>query len=203
VILLDIMLPKLDGFEVLKRLRADSQLSHIPVFMLSNRSSAEDVQSAFSLGAREFFTKGSSSLQNVVMRIRNECGFKKLIAITANAESAKSISAALQHRKLLCRVCTFLAEAMTTVEHGVPDLVVLDANLAGAVVFNLLQQLKTTPATQALPVIIVTDEPQKFHRADGFVAPARIDHDLRSTALKLVGLPDSVEAALPEHAAVA
>jgi CheY-like chemotaxis protein len=115
VILLDIMLPKMDGFEVLKRLRADPHLSRIPVFMLSNKASAEDVQYAFSLGAREFFTKGSLTLQNVVTQIGNECGFKKLLAITANVESAKSISAALLHPKLLCAVCTVLAEAMTAV----------------------------------------------------------------------------------------
>ncbi|MGD0651985.1 MAG: response regulator, partial [Verrucomicrobiia bacterium] len=157
-ILLDIMLPKLDGFEVLKRLRADPQLSRIPVFMLSNKGSAEDVQCAFSLGAREFFTKGSLTLQNIVTQIRNECGFKILMTITASAESAKPISAALQHPKLLCAVCTVLAEAMTAVERRLPGLVIIDAKLANAAIFTILQQLKTAPATHALPVIVITDD---------------------------------------------
>lgn len=193
-ILLDIMLPKLDGFEVLKRLRADPQLSRIPVFMLSNKGSAEDVQCAFSLGAREFFTKGSLTLQNIVTQIRNECGFKILMAITASAESAKPISAALQHPKLLCAVCTVLAEAMTAVERRLPGLVIIDAKPANTAVFTILQQLKSAPATHALPVIVITDDPQKFHRADGFVATAQINHDLRPLVLRLLGLSEPVEA---------
>src|SRR5271169_5271853 len=59
-ILLDIMLPKVDGFQVLATLREDPALAHIPVFILSNRATSNDVQHATSLGARHFFAKGTS-----------------------------------------------------------------------------------------------------------------------------------------------
>jgi CheY-like chemotaxis protein len=203
VILLDIMLPQMDGFEVLKRLRADPQLARIPVFMLSNKAWAEDVQTALALGAREFFTKGSSTLQNIVERIRAECGLKKLMIIAANTDSAKPILAALQHPRVLCATCTVLAEAVTAVEHRLPDLVILDAKLANNTVFNLLQQLKATPATRAVPIIAITDDPQKLQRADGFVAATRIREDLRPVILKLLGLPEATETAPIERAAVA
>jgi two-component system chemotaxis response regulator CheY len=62
VILLDIMMPNMDGFEVLTRLRADPALSGIPTFVLSNRASSSDVQHALALGARQFFPKGISAL---------------------------------------------------------------------------------------------------------------------------------------------
>jgi CheY-like chemotaxis protein len=70
----------------------------------------------------------------------------------------------------------------------------MDAKLANAAIFTILQQLKTAPATHALPVIVITDDPQKFHRADAFVATAQINHDLRPLVLKSLGLSEPVEA---------
>jgi DNA-binding response OmpR family regulator len=195
VILLDIMMPKMDGFEVLQRLRDHPYLNRIPVFMLSNKAWADDVNKALSLGAREFFTKGSSTLQNIVTQIRNACGFKKLIVITSNVEAGKPISATLQHPKLLCGASAILAEAVPAVVRRQPDLVVFDARLGDANVFAILQQLKATPSTKAIPVIAITNDPQRFRGIEGSVAPAQIDHDLRPLVLKLLGLTEATETA--------
>src|SRR5579862_2178383 len=105
-ILLDIMLPKMDGFQVLEHLRADPILSGVPVFMLSNRCTPNDVQHATSLGARHFFAKGTSKLQDVALEIRTACGLKKIIVSTGNAMMAKPILDALDHPQLLCSVVT-------------------------------------------------------------------------------------------------
>ena len=191
VIVLDIMLPKIDGFEVLKQLRADPKLSHIPVFMLSNKAWADDVQHALSLGARQFFSKGSSTLQEIVRQIRTECAFKKLAIISNQPDGAKPILALVQHPKLLCSLTTMLMEAGGNVERGAPELVILDARQPSATIFSLLQQLKTTPATQALPVIAVTDAPDKLKRADVFVGSAHLDTELRPAVLRFVGLMDA------------
>lgn len=56
-ILLDINMPRLDGFGVLTRLRADPALRAIPVLMLTARNAGEDVQRAIALGARDYLTK--------------------------------------------------------------------------------------------------------------------------------------------------
>lgn len=57
LVLLDIGLPQMDGFEVLKRIRDDSELYHIPVFMLSRLSDKEDVLKSFALGANQYLVK--------------------------------------------------------------------------------------------------------------------------------------------------
>lgn len=56
-ILLDINMPRLDGFGVLERLRADPQLREIPVLVLTARNSGDDVKRAIALGARDFLAK--------------------------------------------------------------------------------------------------------------------------------------------------
>jgi DNA-binding response OmpR family regulator len=68
VILLDLMIPGLDGFGVLEQL-GKSELKNIPVFVFSNKSSEEDKQRAFSLGAKLFRQKAETSLTSVVKEL--------------------------------------------------------------------------------------------------------------------------------------
>ena len=57
LILLDIMMPELDGYEVCRRLKADPHLRDIPVIFLTARSSVEDEQHGLELGAVDYITK--------------------------------------------------------------------------------------------------------------------------------------------------
>jgi CheY-like chemotaxis protein len=59
LILLDVIMPKLDGFEVLTRLKDDSATRDIPVIMLSNLSEASDIRKAADRGARAYLVKSS------------------------------------------------------------------------------------------------------------------------------------------------
>jgi DNA-binding response OmpR family regulator len=57
LILLDIMMPKMNGFEVLARLREIPHRSETPVIMLTGKGQSTDREQAASLGARDFLTK--------------------------------------------------------------------------------------------------------------------------------------------------
>ena len=61
LILLDIMMPEMDGFEVCKRLKASEATSHIPVIFLSARDSGEDIVNGFQLGAVDYICKPFNS----------------------------------------------------------------------------------------------------------------------------------------------
>ncbi len=189
VILLDIMMPNMDGFEVLTRLRADPALSGIPAFVLSNRASSNDVQHAMALGARQFFPKGTSALEDIARQIRTACGFKKVLVCTNSPTLAEPIVSALAHPQLLCPVVTPLAEIVGAAERGKPELIVLDARAPNA--STLLQQLKTDPATKSVPVIAVGNPGQTPNRADEFIDSARLHSDLRPAVMKRLGLQDA------------
>ncbi|MBI5742327.1 MAG: response regulator [Candidatus Niyogibacteria bacterium] len=66
IILLDILMPRMDGFAVLELLKKDDRTRGIPVFIVSNLSSDEDVERGLRLGAKKFFVKTKSTLKNVV-----------------------------------------------------------------------------------------------------------------------------------------
>ncbi len=57
IILMDLNLPKVSGMELLKFIRRESHLRHIPVLMLSSSNRPEDVHEAYSLGANTFLNK--------------------------------------------------------------------------------------------------------------------------------------------------
>lgn len=70
LILLDLILPKKDGFEVLEELKRDDQTKDIPVIILTNLESSNDVEKALSLGATTYLVKANYELAEVVKKIK-------------------------------------------------------------------------------------------------------------------------------------
>lgn len=76
LVLLDILLPEKDGFEVLQELKNDPTTKDIPVIILSNLSQDEDLRKAIELGAEDYYVKASTDLANLVQKIKNMLGEK-------------------------------------------------------------------------------------------------------------------------------
>ncbi len=74
LVLLDIVMPKKNGLEVLEVLKSRSDLKAIPVIVFSNLSNKADVKKALSLGALEYFIKTDISLDLLVSKIRKYLG---------------------------------------------------------------------------------------------------------------------------------
>ena len=74
LILLDLVLPKMHGFEVLEALKADESTKDIPIIVLTNLEAMGDVEKALELGATTYLVKASYSLEEVVQKIKKELG---------------------------------------------------------------------------------------------------------------------------------
>ena len=61
LIFLDIRLPRMDGFQVLEQIRADEELKHLPVIILSNYGEKELVERGMRLGALEYLIKAETT----------------------------------------------------------------------------------------------------------------------------------------------
>lgn len=57
IVLLDLKLPRIDGLEVLRRIRADERTTLLPVVVLTTSREAQDIQEAYSLGANSYIRK--------------------------------------------------------------------------------------------------------------------------------------------------
>ncbi len=69
VILLDLILPKKSGFEVMEGIRQDPQLENAPIIIISNLGQPEDIQKGQNLGAVEYFVKAKTSIDDLVKNV--------------------------------------------------------------------------------------------------------------------------------------
>lgn len=74
LIILDVMMPRIDGFGVLSRIMADEQMKSIPVLVYSNLAADEEIVRAKSMGAREFIVKADVSPTEMVAKIKQYLG---------------------------------------------------------------------------------------------------------------------------------
>ena len=70
LILLDLILPKMDGFQVLKDLKSGFETKDIPVIVLTNLESADDVGKVIALGATTYLVKSNYELGDIVTKIK-------------------------------------------------------------------------------------------------------------------------------------
>jgi CheY-like chemotaxis protein len=70
VILLDVMMPKMNGMQVLEKLKADPELKAIPVIMLSNLAGENDIETALSKGAVKYIIKSEYDPKQVADMVK-------------------------------------------------------------------------------------------------------------------------------------
>lgn len=70
LILLDLILPKIDGFEVLENIRKNEATKDTPVIVLTNLENAAAVERALALGAQSYLVKANYELEDVVQKVK-------------------------------------------------------------------------------------------------------------------------------------
>lgn len=71
LILLDLILPGIDGFEVLAQLKTDTLTANIPVIILSNLGQREDVEKSLKLGAVDYLVKAHFTPNEIIEKIKS------------------------------------------------------------------------------------------------------------------------------------
>jgi signal transduction histidine kinase len=97
LILLDINMPGMDGFEVCTRIRSDSSMNHVPIIFLSAETERDSILKGFELGAQDYITKPFDS-RELLARIRTHLALKdtleKLEVEKIHAQSADHLKSA-------------------------------------------------------------------------------------------------------------
>jgi class 3 adenylate cyclase/CheY-like chemotaxis protein len=127
VILLDLMMPRMDGFEVCRRLKKDLKTAHIPILIVTALSERKERLMGIEAGANDFLNK-PIDIQDVILRVGNAV-YAKHLQDQLQAEQEKS------ERLLLNILPKPIAERMkkgeTNIADSYPDVTVLLADLIG------------------------------------------------------------------------
>ncbi len=156
-ITLDVMMPQLDGWSVLKQLKEDDELQSIPVIMVTILN---ERALAIPLGAAELLTKPIDR-RRLTALLENYCGDARPDRTVLVIEDDTAT------RDLLCRSVSgagYKAEAAVNGQDGLdwlsrnpaPDLILLDLMMPNLDGFGFLRELRKQRAFDRLPVIIVT-----------------------------------------------
>ena len=73
LIILDVMLPEMNGYEVCNAIRNDESVKATPVIMLSVRSNQEDIEAGYAAGANEYMTK-PFNLEELIKKVKKHLG---------------------------------------------------------------------------------------------------------------------------------
>ena len=97
LILLDVMMPDMDGYEICRRLKADLRTNDIPIIFLTARADANDEEHGLKLGAVDFLTKPSHPAI-VLQRVRNHLGLYNQSLSLENKVIERTLERAAEYR---------------------------------------------------------------------------------------------------------
>jgi signal transduction histidine kinase/CheY-like chemotaxis protein len=159
LITLDLLLPKIDGWDLLVRLKEEPETREIPVVIVSI---VEERGKGFALGATDYLVKPVSreELVNVLQRVsltrrREEV---TILAIDDDPMALELVEAILTGEGFRVLKAYGGEEGLTIARRDIPALIVLDLLMPEIDGFTVVERLRADPATATIPIVILTSK---------------------------------------------
>ena len=176
LILLDVNMPYVDGYDVIRSLKEDERYAQIPVIFLTGKSDRESVVKGLSLGAVDYVIKPYSTTKlietiNVQLDLKKnrDAGFeddggnKPVVLVVDDVSSMlRAIQYALSDR-FKVYVLSKSEDVMDFLNVRTPDLILLDYVMPGINGFNLINMIRKLPDHKDTPIIIISTEGTQDH----------------------------------------
>jgi signal transduction histidine kinase/DNA-binding response OmpR family regulator len=155
-ILLDVNMPELDGWQVLSRFKNDSQLSSMPVIMMSINF---DKQEGSAMGATDCLDKTLLHSQLPILLQKHHIGKNALVMVVDDDEDQREVMTMLLEDKGLQVLTAENGQiALTHLEHKKPVLILLDLTMPVMDGFQFLEHKQTQAQWASIPVIVLTSK---------------------------------------------
>jgi CheY-like chemotaxis protein len=174
LILLDIQMPEMDGFEAMEKIKADPALSSIPVVFLTATVTPKISAKARQLGAADIVAKPftAEGLRGKVAEWLTKPGTKPTVLIIDDTPMVISSLSRMLLPLYSVKVAKDGEEGLKLARKNAVDLVLLDINMPGLTGFDVLEQLKTDERTKGMPVVFITGSEELADEAQGFLLGA-------------------------------
>jgi PAS domain S-box-containing protein len=155
-ILLDVMMPRTDGWAVLSRLKADPELAEIPVIMVTM---VQEKRLGFSLGAADYLSKPVqwTRLKNVLDRYRGRAIAGRALLVQHDPATREELRHVLEKEGWSVIEAEDRGSALQCVGATRPDLVLVDLDMPGNST-GLIQDLRKRPEGRSIPIIALTED---------------------------------------------
>jgi CheY-like chemotaxis protein/CHASE3 domain sensor protein len=183
VLVLDLMMPELDGFTVLEKIRKNPETRDLPVIVVTAKDLTEEDRNKLSGNVFSILEKSVATPVTLLSEIKRilleiEClpknpAFEKLafppriLLIEDNEAAIIQVTAVLESAGYVVDVARGGQEAFDYVFHTIPEGVILDLMMPGIDGFEVLENIRGHQATQKIPVLILTAKdltPEDFRR---------------------------------------
>lgn len=158
LIVLDIMMPGINGFEVAKHLKDDPNTKDIPIIILSVL--AQDSQ--YRQGILDYISKPFrqeellATVRKIFDNVDGKTKNKTVLIVDDDPDIVDIISICLKENHLNVDKAYNGLEALEKVKVKRPDLILLDINMPGMNGFDVIKNLKTGPAFCDIPIVVLT-----------------------------------------------
>ena len=178
LLILDLMMPNMNGYEVLEEMNIDPALSPIPVLVISNSGEPVQIQKILDLNARDFIIRAHFSPEEVIEKITKIIGtpeitpaasevIKKpinkttILIIEDDITLSQIASERLRHEGYQVYTVFDGPDGLTVAGNMHPDLILLDIIMPVMNGFEVLKRLKEDPKLKSIPVIIFSNLAQE------------------------------------------
>ena len=153
-ITLDIIMPEMDGWEVLQQLKKNPDTKDIPVIIVSV---SDDKTTGIALGAMGYITKpvNRDLLIAEISKIGGPAPYSIMI-VDDNEIEREEMARIIEEEGMKAVVSEGGAECMDMIKESIPDVLVLDLMMPEVDGFEVLDRVRSDPRTKDLPVIVVT-----------------------------------------------
>ena len=158
LIILDIMMPQVDGFDVLSAIKTNEKLAHIPVIVVSAYSEKSKV---YRLGADSFVTKpiDNIKLNSLISSLLKEPIEKKVLIIEHEGNIASLIKSEMEGRGNTVIMATSAEQGFKSALAEKPDMVMIDLDLTKIQEgMELIKKLRTNEATCNMHIVLIADD---------------------------------------------
>jgi CheY-like chemotaxis protein len=156
-ITLDIMMPKKDGWQVLRELKNTAETQDIPVIVLSI---VDNKRLGFSLGAAEYIVKPLDK-QVLLRKLRNlekAARIERILVVDNEPDTIELIGNVLKEAGYQIETADNSKDAIKAIRDFVPDLIILNLTMAEVSGFDVIEYIKTEEVAKDIPIIVVTNK---------------------------------------------
>lgn len=172
LLLLDMMMPEMDGFQVLTEMKKNEKMRRIPVMMVTAVNDMENVVKCINMGARDYVAKPfdpallKARVEKILEKFPAAQRVTALTGATRNDIHVLVVDDEGMNRDLVVAQLTRLgyvadtaasgADALSKLANGSYDCVLLDIMMPGMDGFTVLDRIRTTDETKNLPVVMLS-----------------------------------------------